>query len=50
MARPQEFETTDVLQKAMSVFWHYGYKGTPLEDLLIATGLSKSSFYNTFGC
>jgi TetR/AcrR family transcriptional repressor of nem operon len=49
MARPQEFETTDVLQKAMSVFWRYGYKGTPLEDLLIATGLSKSSFYNTFG-
>ena len=32
----------------MGVFWRYGYKGAALEDLLAWTGLSKSSFYNTF--
>lgn len=49
MARPQEFDTGEALHKAMSVFWHKGYEGTSLVDLLNATGLSKSSLYNTFG-
>src|SRR5215212_6960735 len=49
MARPQEFDTTKVLHKAMRLFWRHGYKGTSLEDLLIETGLSKSSLYATFG-
>jgi hypothetical protein len=26
MARPQEFDTTQVLHKAMGVFWDQGYK------------------------
>lgn len=32
----------------MQMFWHRGYEGTSLNDLLNATGLSKSSFYQAF--
>lgn len=49
MARPQEFNTTEVLYKAMVVFWRKGYEATSMVDLLEATGLSKSSLYGTFG-
>jgi TetR/AcrR family transcriptional regulator, transcriptional repressor for nem operon len=49
MARPQEFETTDVLRNAMYVFWSKGYEAASLNDILAATGLSKSSLYASFG-
>jgi TetR/AcrR family transcriptional repressor of nem operon len=49
MARPREFDTTEALKKAMDVFWTKGYEATSLCDLLEAMGLSKSSFYDTFG-
>lgn len=49
MARPQEFNTQEVLKGALSVFWLQGYDGTTLQDLLKATGLSKSSLYSSFG-
>ncbi len=49
MARPQEFDSREVLVKAMDVFWTKGYEGTSLSDLLHATGLSKSSLYASFG-
>lgn len=49
MARPREFDTGDVLDKAVKVFWARGYEGAHLSALLEATGLSKSSLYGTFG-
>jgi TetR/AcrR family transcriptional repressor of nem operon len=49
MARPQEFDTSEVLHKAMYVFWDKGYEAASLSDLLEATGLSKSSLYAAFG-
>lgn len=49
MARPKEFDESEVLCKALEVFWRHGYEGTSLVDLLTAMGLSKSSFYETFG-
>jgi TetR/AcrR family transcriptional repressor of nem operon len=49
MARPQEFETCEVLRNAMYVFWSKGYEAASLNDILAATGLSKSSLYATFG-
>jgi len=49
MARPREFDTTEALNQAMHVFWTKGYEATSLCDLLGAMGLSKSSFYDTFG-
>ena len=33
----------------MLVFWNQGYKGSSLQDLIGAMGISKSSFYETFG-
>lgn len=33
----------------MQLFWSKGYEATSLQDLLVAMGLSKSSFYQGFG-
>lgn len=49
MARPRTFNEQEVLQQAMHTFWKKGYEGTSLSDLLSATGLSKSSLYDSFG-
>lgn len=49
MARPRNFNEEDVLRKAMTLFWSKGFESTSLNDLLQATGLSKSSLYETFG-
>ncbi|MFQ5783221.1 MAG: TetR/AcrR family transcriptional regulator [Alphaproteobacteria bacterium] len=49
MARPREFDENEALARAMQVFWSKGYEATSLCDLIEAMGLSKSSFYDTFG-
>lgn len=49
MARPREFDTTEVIDEALQLFWRQGYEGTSLNDLLAATGLTKSSLYAAFG-
>ena len=49
MPRTAEFEPTQALRAAMLAFWAKGYEATSLQDLLSATGLSKSSLYATFG-
>lgn len=47
--RPRNFEPDLVLENAMQLFWSQGYEATSLQDLLLATGLSKSSLYESFG-
>lgn len=49
MARPQAYDTREVLEAALTVFWSKGYDATSLQDLLAATRLSKSSLYGGFG-
>ena len=49
MARPREFDSTEALGKALDLFWTKGYEATSLNDLVLSMGLSKSSFYLTFG-
>jgi TetR/AcrR family transcriptional repressor of nem operon len=44
-----QFDPEQALEAAMSLFWRKGYEATSLQDLLQATGLSKSSLYQTFG-
>lgn len=49
MPRTEVFDRMDVLEKAKQVFWHKGYNGTSMQDLVDATGLNRSSIYNSFG-
>jgi TetR/AcrR family transcriptional regulator, transcriptional repressor for nem operon len=44
-----QFDPENALETAMVLFWRKGYEATSLQDLLKATGLSKSSLYQTFG-
>ena len=49
MARQEEFDREDIITKAIEVFWAKGYNGTSIQDLVDATGLNRSSIYNSFG-
>jgi TetR/AcrR family transcriptional repressor of nem operon len=47
--RPKAFDEGEVLVAAMNYFWEHGYSHASLDNLLIAMGIKKSSFYHTFG-
>lgn len=49
MGRTKDFDEDEVLQKAMNLFWHKGYNGTSMQDLVDGLGISRSSMYDTFG-
>lgn len=49
MSRTREFDIDDAIGKATKVFWAKGYAASSLNDLTDAMGLSRSSFYETFG-
>jgi len=48
IGRPKTFDKNEVLKLAMLHFWEHGYDNTSLDDLLMAMGIKKSSFYSTF--
>lgn len=50
VGRPCEFDPQQALEAATRIFWQRGYNATSLEDLLAVMDLSKSSFYQAFGC
>ncbi|WP_431211456.1 TetR/AcrR family transcriptional regulator [Puia sp. P3] len=49
MPRTKSFNQEDMLDKAKDLFWRKGYNGTPPQDIIDETGLSRSSLYDTYG-
>lgn len=49
MPRPISFDRRKVLDAATDLIWARGYDAASLSELEAATGLSKSSLYNSFG-
>jgi TetR/AcrR family transcriptional repressor of nem operon len=49
MARTLEFDPDLALSKAMEYFWLHGYDAGNMRDLAGFMGISKGSFYNTYG-
>ena len=48
MARPRNFDEERAVEAAMHAFWIAGFEATSTQDLCEATGLGRSSIYNTF--
>jgi AcrR family transcriptional regulator len=48
MGRPKNFDRTQVLEKAMPLFWRRGFADTGMQDLEKATGVNKSGLYAEF--
>ena len=48
MARTASFDRESVVRAAMDVFWNVGYEAAAIPELERATGLSRSSIYNSF--
>jgi len=48
MGRPKNFSREGVLEKALAVFWKYGFADTSLQELEKATGVNKSGLYTEF--
>lgn len=49
MPRAEVFDRKEVLEQAKNIFWLKGYNATSMQDLVDATGLNRSSIYNSFG-
>lgn len=47
--RPRTFDEDEVLARILGLFRKHGYEDTTLDQLVAASGLSKSSLYNAFG-
>lgn len=49
MPKTEIFDKDQALEKASNVFHAKGYNATSMQDLVDATGLNRSSIYNSFG-
>ncbi|MGI9610578.1 MAG: TetR/AcrR family transcriptional regulator [Acidimicrobiia bacterium] len=47
--RPPKFDQDQVISAAIGAFFHKGYEATTLSDLEEATGVDRSTLYNSFG-
>ena len=48
MPKIKQFNKEKVLEAASNIFRQKGYNGTSIDDILTATGLSRSSLYDSF--
>jgi len=42
------FDESDVIDRAMQIFWEKGYAATSITDITDATGIKRGSLYNAF--
>jgi len=49
VARNKQFDEQEALHSVMRLFWAKGYGATSMQDLEMATGLTRTSLYNAFG-
>ncbi|WP_276167240.1 TetR/AcrR family transcriptional regulator [Zobellia alginiliquefaciens] len=49
MPRAKNYCEKEVIEKAMSVFWIHGFKGTSMQMLEKEMGINKFSIYSSFG-
>ena len=47
--RPRQFDSDQVLDRLVELFWEQGYEATSMSDIVATSGLNKSSIYNSFG-
>lgn len=47
--RPRSFDETDVLERAMEIFWQGGYESVGMSELCRAMEISRQSLYGAFG-
>jgi TetR/AcrR family transcriptional repressor of nem operon len=48
MARPKEFDRDEALKSALGIFRKKGFSATSTDDLRLAMGIGRQSFYDTF--
>lgn len=49
MTRIREFDESEVLDRAMGLFWARGYARTSFSNLVEGVGVSRQSLYDTYG-
>lgn len=49
MPKVETFNREQVIQNVIDIFHQKGYNATSMQDLVDATGLNRSSIYNSFG-
>ena len=49
MARPKSSNQSEVLDKALNLFWEQGYNATSVQDLVDHLGINRASIYDTWG-
>jgi len=49
VAGVRQFDESEMLEKALEVFWRKGMRATTMMDLAEATGVQRGSLYNAYG-
>ena len=49
MPKVVQFNREETLENVLKVFWEKGYMATSMQDIVDASGLNRSSIYNSFG-
>lgn len=49
VVRPIQYNKTEVLERAMQLFWTKGYRAVSVQDIMEATGFNRHSLYAQFG-